>query len=88
MYHNQIFLWDCVTINELIVQNCHAPRSDYLPAAEYILGRHPPRTPDLGYFGSYARGDWGDPDADLEEPVHLLLKASSRVALVPRESTP
>ena len=27
-----------------------------------------------------------DPDADLEEPIHLLLKASSRVALVPQES--
>ena len=29
-----------------------------------------------------------DPDADLEEPIHLLLKASSRVVLVPQESTP
>ncbi len=28
-----------------------------------------------------------DPDADLEEPIHLLLKASSRVVLVPQEST-
>lgn len=32
--------------------------------------------------------DITDPDADLEEPIHLLLKASSRVALVPQESTP
>ena len=27
-----------------------------------------------------------DPDADLEEPIHLLLKAASRVALVPQEA--
>jgi predicted RNase H-like HicB family nuclease len=27
-----------------------------------------------------------DPDADLEEPIHLLLKASSHVVLVPQES--
>ena len=32
--------------------------------------------------------DITDPDADLEEPIHLLLKASSRVVLVPQESTP
>jgi predicted RNase H-like HicB family nuclease len=25
-----------------------------------------------------------DPDADLEEPIHLLLSAASRVALVPQ----
>ena len=30
--------------------------------------------------------DISEPDADLEEPIHLLLKASSRVALVPQES--
>jgi predicted RNase H-like HicB family nuclease len=29
-----------------------------------------------------------DPDADLEEPIHLLLTASSRVALVPQGLTP
>lgn len=28
-----------------------------------------------------------DPDADLEEPIHLLLKASSRIAFIPQEST-
>lgn len=27
-----------------------------------------------------------DPDADIEEPIHLFLKAASRVALVPREA--
>lgn len=27
-----------------------------------------------------------DPDADLEEPIHLLLKAASRVALIPHEA--
>ena len=32
--------------------------------------------------------DITDPDADLEEPIHLLLKASSRVDLVPHEATP
>ena len=26
-----------------------------------------------------------DPDADLEEPIYLLLKAASRVALVPHD---
>ncbi len=26
-----------------------------------------------------------DPDADLEEPIHLLLKAASRVTVVPEE---
>ena len=26
-----------------------------------------------------------DPEADLEEPIHLLLKATSRVVLVPQE---
>lgn len=26
-----------------------------------------------------------DPDADLEEPIHLLLKAASRVELVPQD---
>ena len=30
--------------------------------------------------------DITDPDADLKEPIHLLLKASSRVTLVPQES--
>ena len=29
-----------------------------------------------------------DPDADLEEPIHLLLKAASRVALVAEEAAP
>lgn len=29
-----------------------------------------------------------DPDADLEEPIHLLLKAASRVVLVPQEAAP
>ena len=29
-----------------------------------------------------------DPDADLEEPIHLLLKAASRVVLVPQEAVP
>ena len=29
-----------------------------------------------------------DPDADLEEPIHLLLKATSHVVLVPQEATP
>jgi predicted RNase H-like HicB family nuclease len=28
------------------------------------------------------------PEADLEEPIHLLLKAASRVALIPLEATP
>ncbi len=27
-----------------------------------------------------------DPDADLEEPLHLLLKAASRVVVVPEEA--
>jgi predicted RNase H-like HicB family nuclease len=27
-------------------------------------------------------------DADLEEPIHLLLKAASRVVLVPQEAVP
>jgi hypothetical protein len=27
-----------------------------------------------------------DPDADLEEPIHLFLKASSHIALVPQEA--
>ncbi len=29
-----------------------------------------------------------DPDSDLEEPIHLLLTAASRVALVPRPAIP
>jgi predicted RNase H-like HicB family nuclease len=29
-----------------------------------------------------------DPDADLEEPIHLLLTAASRVALVPQGTGP
>jgi len=29
-----------------------------------------------------------DPDADLEEPIHLLLEATSRVALVPQDAGP
>lgn len=29
-----------------------------------------------------------EPDADLEEPIHLLLKAASRVVLVPQEAVP
>jgi len=29
-----------------------------------------------------------DPDADLEEPIHLLLTAATRVALVPQGTTP
>lgn len=29
-----------------------------------------------------------DPDADLEEPIHLLLTAASRVALIPQGSAP
>lgn len=29
-----------------------------------------------------------DPDADIEEPIHLLLKAASHVALVPQEPVP
>jgi len=29
-----------------------------------------------------------DPDADLEEPIHLLLKATSRVALIAEETVP
>ena len=29
-----------------------------------------------------------DPDADLEEPIHLLLSATSRVSLVPSGSIP
>jgi predicted RNase H-like HicB family nuclease len=29
-----------------------------------------------------------DPDADLEEPIHLLLSAASRVALVPEDAGP
>lgn len=29
-----------------------------------------------------------DPDADLEEPIHLLLTAASRVAFIPQASTP
>ena len=29
-----------------------------------------------------------DPEADLEEPIHLLLTASSRVALVPQATSP
>jgi hypothetical protein len=28
-----------------------------------------------------------DPDADLEEPIHLLLTAATRVALVPQGTT-
>ena len=30
--------------------------------------------------------DCTDPEADLEEPIHLLLKAASRVAVVPEET--
>jgi predicted RNase H-like HicB family nuclease len=29
-----------------------------------------------------------DPEADLEEPIHLLLTATSRVALVPQGTAP
>ena len=29
-----------------------------------------------------------DPDADLEEPIHLLLTAASRVTLTPQDTTP
>jgi len=29
-----------------------------------------------------------DPDADLEEPIYLLLKAASRVDLVPQDAVP
>jgi predicted RNase H-like HicB family nuclease len=29
-----------------------------------------------------------DPDADLEEPIHLLLTAASRVVLVPQPAAP
>jgi predicted RNase H-like HicB family nuclease len=29
-----------------------------------------------------------DPESDLEEPIHLLLTATSRVALVPEEAAP
>ena len=29
-----------------------------------------------------------DPEADLEEPIHLLLSASSRVAVIPRSTVP
>ena len=29
-----------------------------------------------------------DPDADLEEPIHLLLTAATRVALVPQGTVP
>ncbi len=29
-----------------------------------------------------------DPDADIEEPIHLLLKAASRVVLIPQEALP
>lgn len=28
-----------------------------------------------------------DPQADLEEPIHLLLRASTRIAVVPLETT-
>lgn len=28
-----------------------------------------------------------DPEADLEEPIHLVLKATSRVTLVPQQTT-
>lgn len=29
-----------------------------------------------------------DPDADLEEPIYLLLKAASRVVLTPQDAVP
>jgi len=29
-----------------------------------------------------------DSDADLEEPIHLLLQAASRIAVVPQEAVP
>jgi predicted RNase H-like HicB family nuclease len=29
-----------------------------------------------------------DPDADLEEPIHLFLKAAFRVTMVPQEAIP
>jgi len=29
-----------------------------------------------------------DPDADIEEPVHLLLTAASRITLVPQGAVP
>ena len=32
--------------------------------------------------------DCTDPEADLEEPIYLLLKATSRIALIPLEATP
>ena len=41
-----------------------------------LLGEPLPR-PDPGLT---------DPDADLEEPIHLLLMATSRVALVPQSA--
>jgi predicted RNase H-like HicB family nuclease len=32
--------------------------------------------------------DRSDPEADVEEPIHLLLTAASRVALVPQSAAP
>lgn len=29
-----------------------------------------------------------DPDADIEEPIHLLLQAASRVVMIPQEAVP
>ena len=50
---------------------------DFNTFVNYMLHGEPIPLPDP---------DITDPDADLKEPIHLLLKASSRVTLVPQES--
>lgn len=44
-----------------------------------LLGGEPLPTPDPTRT---------DSDADIEEPIHLLLTAASHVAVVPQEATP
>ena len=44
-----------------------------------LLAGEPLPTPDLGRT---------DPESDIEEPIHLLLTATSRVTLVPEGAAP
>ena len=48
-------------------------------AETHLLNGEPLPQPDPGS---------SDPDADLEEPIYLLLKAASRVALVAQDAVP
>jgi len=48
-------------------------------AETHLLCGEPLPRPDAGR---------SDPEADVEEPIHLLLTATSRVALVPQSAAP